>query len=401
MTKFRPCIDLHSGQVKQIVGGTLSDTDSELKTNHVSKLPASHFANLYKEHGLNGAHVIMLGSGNEEAAHEALSAWPSGLQLGGGITAENARKWIEHGAEKVIVTSYLFPEARFSLDRLEAVLAALDGDVQKLVIDLSCRRTGGKWMVAMNKWQTLTGMEVNQETIKLLEPYCSEFLIHAADNEGLQGGIDKELVIKLGQWCTKPVTYAGGARYLQDLELVRDLSAGKVDLTIGSALDVFGGSTVVFEDCVRWNQQQSVRPKLASLVAKRLHPTNSLRAAHHLHIYHHHHEARRIRSQCMELVMPPFPSIRPHHETSGYHADISPLAVSLSPSSPSSSSQSSAASSNNHHSMVGTTKDPDNGPAVAGSVFAAVIVYVVFLVFCGFQAFLHNRQSKRGAISLN
>ncbi|KAL8855173.1 MAG: hypothetical protein Q9221_000079 [Calogaya cf. arnoldii] len=256
MTKFRPCIDLHSGQVKQIVGGTLSDTNPGLKTNHVSKLPASHFGNLYREHGLEGAHVIMLGPGNEAAAREALKAWPDRLQLGGGITAENARHWIEQGAEKVIVTSNLFPEARFCLDRLKAVLSTLNDDVEKLVIDLSCRRTGGKWMVAMNKWQTITDMEVNQESIRLLEPYCSEFLIHAADNEGLQSGIDQELVIKLGQWCTKPVTYAGGARHLQDLDSVKDLSAGKVDLTIGSALDVFGGSSVTFDECVRWNQQQ-------------------------------------------------------------------------------------------------------------------------------------------------
>ncbi|KAL8913467.1 MAG: hypothetical protein Q9171_001760 [Xanthocarpia ochracea] len=258
MTKFRPCIDLHSGQVKQIVGTTLSDTSSDLRTNHVSKLPASHFGNLYREYGLNGAHVIMLGPGNEAAAREALEAWPGSLQVGGGITAENARHWIEKGAGKIIVTSYLFPEARFSLDHLKAVLVSLDDDVEKLVIDLSCRRTGSTWTVAMNKWQRLTDMEVNEESIRLLEPYCSEFLIHAADNEGLQSGIDEELVLKLGQWCTKPVTYAGGARHLHDLDLVKDLSAGRVDLTIGSALDVFGGSSVTFDDCVKWNQQQSI-----------------------------------------------------------------------------------------------------------------------------------------------
>ncbi|KAL8926788.1 MAG: hypothetical protein Q9172_001664 [Xanthocarpia lactea] len=258
MTKFRPCIDLHSGQVKQIIGATLSDTSSGLRTNHVSKLPASHFGNLYREHGLTGAHVIMLGPGNEAAAREALEAWPGSLQVGGGITAENARHWIEKGAGKIIVTSYLFPEARFALDRLKAVLVSLDDDVELLVIDLSCRRTGSTWTVAMNKWQTLTDMEVNEESIRLLEPYCSEFLIHAADNEGLQSGIDEELVLKLGQWCTKPVTYAGGARHLHDLDLVKDLSAGRVDLTIGSALDVFGGSSVTFDDCVKWNQQQSI-----------------------------------------------------------------------------------------------------------------------------------------------
>ncbi|KAL8861445.1 MAG: hypothetical protein Q9178_002318 [Gyalolechia marmorata] len=258
MTKFRPCIDLHSGQVKQIVGATLSDTSSGLRTNHVSTLPASHFGNLYREHGLTGAHVIMLGPENEAAAREALEAWPGSLQVGGGITAENARRWIEKGAGKIIVTSYLFPEARFALDHLKAVLVSLDDDVEKLVIDLSCRKTGSTWTVAMNKWQTLTDMEVNEESIRLLEPYCSEFLIHAADNEGLQSGIDEELVFKLGQWCTKPVTYAGGARHLHDLDLVKDLSAGRVDLTIGSALDVFGGSSVTFDNCVKWNQQQSI-----------------------------------------------------------------------------------------------------------------------------------------------
>ncbi|KAI4131807.1 MAG: hypothetical protein LQ341_006336 [Variospora aurantia] len=274
MTRFRPCIDLHSGQVKQIVGGTLSNTSANLKTNYVSEQPASFFASLYEEHALNGAHVIMLGPGNDEVAQEALRTWPGGLQIGGGITADNAKLWVERGAEKVIVTSYLFPGARFSPDRLEAVLEALDHDTEKLVIDLSCRKKNGKWIVAMNKWQTPTDMEVNQgltccsfllgiadahrqESITLLEPRCSEFLIHAADNEGLQRGIDEELVVRLGEWCTKPVTYAGGGRHLEDLELVKKLSRGKVDLTIGSALDIFGGNGVSFDECSEWNKQQS------------------------------------------------------------------------------------------------------------------------------------------------
>ncbi|KAL8724035.1 MAG: hypothetical protein Q9181_007016 [Wetmoreana brouardii] len=240
MTRFRPCIDLHSGQVKQIVGGTLSNSSSDLKTNYISNLPANHFASLYKKHALSGAHVIMLGPGNEAAAQEALAAWPGGLQVGGGITAENAKLWIERGAEK-------------------AVLKALDDDAEKLVVDLSCRRVEDKWMVAMNKWQTLTDMEVDHDTIRSLEPYCSEFLIHAADNEGLQRGIDEELVEKLGQWCTKPVTYAGGGRQLEDFDLVQRLSQGRVDLTIGSALDIFGGSGVKFDECVEWNQKQKMR----------------------------------------------------------------------------------------------------------------------------------------------
>ncbi|KAI9677439.1 MAG: Enzyme that catalyzes the fourth step in the histidine pathway [Caeruleum heppii] len=254
MTRFRPCIDLHSGQVKQIVGGTLTTTSSDLKTNHVSHLPARHFAALYKQQGLRGAHVIMLGPGNEDAAREALSEWEGGLQIGGGVTDANAKRWIDWGAEKVIVTSYLFPDARFSMDRLKAILAVLGDDRRKLVIDLSCRRKGDTWFVAMNKWQTLTNMEVNQETIALLQPHCSEFLIHAADNEGLQRGVDEDLVRNLAKWCAIPVTYAGGGRTVADLDMVRDLSGGKVDLTIGSALDIFAGEGVRFDDCVAWNK---------------------------------------------------------------------------------------------------------------------------------------------------
>ncbi|KAL1626649.1 Enzyme that catalyzes the fourth step in the histidine pathway [Diplodia seriata] len=247
MTRFRPCIDLHAGSVKQIVGGTLTTTDSDLKTNHVSELPAAHFAKLYKDNALVGAHVIMLGPGNEEAATEAVKAWPNGLQVGGGITDANAATWVEKGADKV---------GKFSLERLQAVLKALGGDKEKLVIDLSCRRRGETWFVAMNKWQTITDMELNQESISLLEPYCSEFLIHAADNEGLQQGIDHELVRKLAGWCSIPVTYAGGGRSLEDLDTVKELSNGKVDLTIGSALDIFGGSAVRFEDCIAWSSRQ-------------------------------------------------------------------------------------------------------------------------------------------------
>lgn len=107
MTKFRPCIDLHSGQVKQIVGGTLTTASSDLKTNYVSKLPAAHFARLYKENGLEGAHVIMLGPGNEEAARESLAEWKGGLQVGGGITDKNAQQWIDWGAERVRASTFL------------------------------------------------------------------------------------------------------------------------------------------------------------------------------------------------------------------------------------------------------------------------------------------------------
>ncbi|KAH7038059.1 phosphoribosylformimino-5-aminoimidazole carboxamide ribotide isomerase [Microdochium trichocladiopsis] len=257
MTRFRPCIDLHAGRVKQIVGGTLDSQTAQLQTNYVSPNPASYYAALYRDSALEGAHVIMLGPGNNDAAVEALATWPGHLQVGGGITSDNAALWISRGASKVIITSFLFPNGTFSQERLDSVVDALGGDTTKLVIDLSCRRKGDDcWFVAMNKWQTITDMEVNQESIKLLEPYCSEFLIHAADNEGLQRGIDESLVQRLAEWCSIPVTYAGGGRNLDDLELVKKISAGKVDLTIGSALDCFGGNGVKYEDCVRWNREQ-------------------------------------------------------------------------------------------------------------------------------------------------
>ncbi|KAI9049991.1 hypothetical protein LZ554_006136 [Drepanopeziza brunnea f. sp. 'monogermtubi'] len=259
MTRFRPCIDLHSGQVKQIVGGTLTTTSEDLKTNYVSKLPAGHFAQLYKDHDLQGAHVIMLGPGNEEAAKEAIAVWKGGLQVGGGINDKNAAQWIQWGAGKVIITSFLFPEGKFSQQHLDSVLTALGDDKEKLVIDLSCRKKGDTWFVAMNKWQTITDMEVNEASIQSLEGCCSEFLIHAADNEGLQKGVDEELVKKLAEWCSIPVTYAGGGRHLQDLDHVKSLSGTRVDLTIGSALDIFGGSGVTFEECVEWNRQQPRR----------------------------------------------------------------------------------------------------------------------------------------------
>ncbi|KAI9099474.1 hypothetical protein DFS34DRAFT_72657 [Phlyctochytrium arcticum] len=253
MTKFRPCIDLHDGQVKQIVGASLSSTPSTLQTNFTSTHPPSHYANLYKHHSLTGSHVIKLGPNNDTAAIESLQAWPGYLQIGGGITASNAAEWIERGAAKVIVTSYLFPDATFSLERLQDVSRAVGKDC--LVVDLSCKRVDGTWVVAMNKWQTCTDTQVNKETMDLMAPYCSEFLIHAADVEGLCQGIDADLVKCLGEWTPIPCTYAGGAKDLSDLDLVQQLSNGKVDLTFGSALDIFGGSGVKFEEACKWNRE--------------------------------------------------------------------------------------------------------------------------------------------------
>ncbi|TFK94735.1 Phosphoribosylformimino-5-aminoimidazole carboxamide ribotide isomerase [Polyporus arcularius HHB13444] len=265
---FRPCIDLHNGEVKQIVGGTLNEDDqSQLKTNFPSaplcvadafgrcSHPSTYFAELYRKHGLEGGHVIKLGPGNDRAAKDALAAWPGHLQVGGGITAENAQEWIDAGASKVIVTSYLFPSGKFSLERLQAVSSAVGKD--KLVVDVSCRRRDDRWLVAMNKWQTITDMEVCKDSLDMLSEYCSEFLIHAADVEGLCQGIDEELVSKLGQWVAIPTTYAGGAKSISDLASVDRLSEGKVDLTYGSSLDIFGGTLVKFEDLVKYNNQAS------------------------------------------------------------------------------------------------------------------------------------------------
>jgi len=240
--------------VKQIVGSSLSDTNPDsLKTNFVASEGESPraFALLYKEHDLQGGHVIKLGGGNDEAAQGALAAWPGGLQAGGGITDENAQQWIDAGAEKIIITSYLFPSGKFSLERLKSVSSAVGKD--KLVVDVSCRRRGTSWVVAMNKWQDLTNMEVNKESLDLLAEYCSEFLIHAADVEGLCQGIDEDLVQRLGEWVTIPTTYAGGAKALSDLDLVDRLSNGKVDLTFGSSLDIFGGTQVKFLELVKHN----------------------------------------------------------------------------------------------------------------------------------------------------
>ena len=195
----------------------------------------------------------MLGPGNDDAALEALAAYPGGLQLGGGMRADNAQRFLDAGASHVIVTSWLFDgDGRFQPARLEAMVEAVGAE--HLVIDLSCRRVKDRWVVAMNRWQTLTDLEVNAATLEKLASSCSEFLIHAADVEGKCEGIDADLVCVLGTCASIPTTYAGGARSVSDLEAVSELSGGTVDLAIGSALDLFGGSLVKYEDCVAYNR---------------------------------------------------------------------------------------------------------------------------------------------------
>lgn len=256
MTLFRPCIDLHRGAVKQIVGSSLRDDGSAPQTNFTSERPAAYFADLYRQDGLTGGHLIQLGPGNEAAAAQALSAYPNGLQIGGGIKLENAAAWLHAGASHVIVTSWFFDrDGHFSPERLAELVAEVGRE--RLVIDLSCRAKAGGWVVAMDRWQKETDLWLQAETLDQLSSACAEFLIHAADVEGKCGGIDAELVAFLGRHSPLPTTYAGGARSLADLELVDALSAGRVDLTVGSALDIFGGSQIAYRDCIAWNQRAS------------------------------------------------------------------------------------------------------------------------------------------------
>lgn len=254
MTRFRPCIDLHAGQVKQIVGSSLSDSGAGLKTNFVSDRDSAWYARKYLEDGLTGGHVILLGPGNEEAAKAALMAYPQGLQVGGGIKPENAAEYLDAGASHVIVTSYLFDaEGHFCPDRLDKMVAAAGRD--RLVVDLSCKATADGWTVAMNRWQTLTDLHVTPETLSALAAQCAEFLVHAVDVEGKCEGMDEALVGFLGLHSFIPMTYAGGIRHLEDLKRLDVLSQGRLDGTIGSALDMFGGSGARYDDCVAFNRR--------------------------------------------------------------------------------------------------------------------------------------------------
>lgn len=253
MTRFRPCIDLHDGAVKQIVGSSLKDDGSSPRINFKSKESAAYYAELYRKDGLAGGHIIKLGPGNDEAARSALTAYPGGLQVGGGINSDNAAEWLSVGASHVIVTSWLFDQKGcFSEERLSQIVAEVGRE--RLVIDLSCRAKGDTWLVAMDRWQRETNLWINAETLCHLSGSCAEFLIHAADVEGMCGGIDAELVAFLGRHSPLPTTYAGGAQSLDDLKRVETLSTGRVDLTIGSALDIFGGNGISYHDCVAWNQ---------------------------------------------------------------------------------------------------------------------------------------------------
>lgn len=300
--RFRPCIDLHAGAVKQIVGSTLSDDPAQLRTNFESKMSAREFAEMYKRDSLVGGHVIMLGPGNEEAALGALAAYPSGLQVGGGVNCANARKYIDAGASHIIVTSWVFEGGKLSRDRLAQLVDAVGarptppararesvarlhlqtcGAVprragsrpdplpcarprragrERIVLDLSCRKRpddpSGPYHVVMDKWQRFTDCAVDRATLGELAASCAEFLVHGVDVEGKGCGIEDELVRCLGECSPIPVTYAGGCRDLGDVERVRELGRGRVDVTIGSALDIFGGP-LKYSEVVAWDAREA------------------------------------------------------------------------------------------------------------------------------------------------
>lgn len=241
--RFRPCIDLHNGKVKQIVGGSLDDSGA--LENFVSDKGAAYYAELYKRDNLSGGHVIMLGPGNEDEVLSALKAYPGGLQVGGGINPGNAMDYIDAGATHVIVTSYVFAHGKINMENLEAIKSSVGRE--HLVLDLSCRFKEGKYFVVTDRWQKFTEYEINRSNIERLEEFCDELLVHAADVEGLKQGIDERLVSLLAECCSIPVTYAGGVKDLSDVTKVYSRGQGRIDLTIGSALDIFGGSISYME----------------------------------------------------------------------------------------------------------------------------------------------------------
>lgn len=244
--KFRPCIDIHNGKVKQIVGGSLLDKGDYAQDNFVSEKDGDFYARLYRDAGLQGGHIILLNPVGSQYYEEdvrqaclALSAYPGGLQIGGGMTAENAAFFLEKGASHIIVTSYVFKDGKINYDNLKKIVAVTGKE--HLVLDLSCRKKDDDYYIVTDRWQKFTDVKLDENILTELSGYCDEFLVHAVDVEGKAGGIEEDIAALLGNWSGIPVTYAGGVSSFEDLHKLKELGKNKVDVTIGSALDLFGG----------------------------------------------------------------------------------------------------------------------------------------------------------------
>lgn len=259
--KFRPCIDIHNGKVKQIVGGSLMDQGDRAKENFVSGQDAAFYGDLYKKSGIKGGHIILLNPESSEYYPEtkkqallALKAYPGGLQVGGGIREDNAMEYLDAGASHVIVTSYVFKNGEIYYENLKKMVEAVGKE--RLVLDLSCRKKDGKYYIVTDRWQKFTNVAVTAELLKEMTAYCDEFLIHAVDVEGKASGIEGELVELLAQLEGFPITYAGGVGSFADLEELKTKGKGRIDVTIGSALDLFGG-TMKFEEVLKYLTEES------------------------------------------------------------------------------------------------------------------------------------------------
>ena len=244
--KFRPCIDIHNGKVKQIVGGSLRDEGDAARENFVAEQDAGFYARFYQKDEVRGGHIILLNpvtspyyEETKRQAMLALSEYPGGLQLGGGVNEKNAAEFLRAGASHVIVTSYVFRDGQIHYENLEKLVK--ETGRERLVLDLSCRRKGDGYYIVTDRWQKFTDVKVEEKTLNELSSYCDEFLIHAADVEGKSAGIEQELAVMLGRWKGIPMTYAGGVGGYEDLEQLRVLGQNHLDVTVGSALDLFGG----------------------------------------------------------------------------------------------------------------------------------------------------------------
>ncbi|GFI17663.1 1-(5-phosphoribosyl)-5-[(5-phosphoribosylamino) methylideneamino] imidazole-4-carboxamide isomerase [Lachnospiraceae bacterium] len=243
------------------MGGSLKDTGNQAAENFVARQDAAFFARLYKEKGLSGGHIILLNPSESEyyeetkrQALEALGEYPGGMQAGGGISPSNAEEFLKAGASHVIVTSYVFKDGKLHYDRLKNLAGAVGKE--RLVLDLSCRKKGEDYYIVTDRWQKYTDVKLDGNTIEELSAYCDEFLVHAVDVEGKAQGIEEKLAALLGDQCKIPATYAGGVHNFRDLEILKKLGKGKIDVTIGSALDLFGGDMKFEEVCALCEREQ-------------------------------------------------------------------------------------------------------------------------------------------------